>query len=121
MYGTVIYLANPFTTDDAVEKEWRFLKACEAAGLLMQQGKIVFSPIVHGWPIARIKDLPTDWEYWQESCSAMVSRCQVMIILTLPGWNTSIGVFEEIKVAKAWNLEILYMNPDTFDITPEPN
>lgn len=120
MHLSAIYLASPFSSDDKLEKEWRFLKACDAAGYLMQQGKIVFSPIAHGWPIAKIRDLSTDWDYWYDQCGAMISRCQTIIVLCLPGWDKSTGVYEELKIAKAWNLELLYMDPDTYKLSTTP-
>jgi hypothetical protein len=110
MTGELIYLASPFTTDDATEKRWRFEQVCKAAGKLMKEGKIVFSPIAHGWPIAEQCELPTDWEYWKENCTAFVTRCQSMCVLDLPGWAESTGVQAEIDIAEDMCIPICMMN-----------
>lgn len=116
MEEQLIYLASPFTTKDKILKEDRFIRACDAAAYLMQKGKVVFSPIVHGYPIARMRDLPTTWEYWQVNCKTFVSRCQSVFVLMLPGWNESTGVQTEIEIAEELNIPILYMDPYTYEI-----
>lgn len=117
MENELIYLASPFTTDDLFEKEMRFLAACDASGFLMQQDRVVFSPIAHGWPIAKIRNISTDWSYWEKACTVMLERCQVIIVLMLPGWKESTGVKDELKIAKKLGLKIQFMNPDTFEIS----
>lgn len=112
----LIYIASPFTTDCDEEKEWRFLKACDACGHLMQQGRLVYSPIAYGYPISKRKNLPTDWAYWKMTCQEMLSRCQILIVLMLPGWKESVGVLAEIKIAKELGLKIQYMDSDTYEI-----
>lgn len=121
MEGQLIYLASPFTTDDDQLLEYRYLKAARACGHIMAEKRLnIFSPIVMGWPIAKQVHLPTDWEYWEETCKVFVSRCQRFVVLTLNGWKESTGVQAEIEYALSIGLAIEYMDPHTYEISTNP-
>lgn len=112
------YLAVPYTHENPQIREWRFNKANEAAAYLMKKGLLVFSPISHSHPIAVTSGLPTDWEYWKKFCNAYLSHCNKIIILMLEGWEESVGVQNEIKIAEEYGIEIEYLK---FDINGKYN
>lgn len=58
-----VYLATPYTHDDEAVEEERFERVSIIAGHLMNQGYIVYSPISHNHPIAKLVKLPGTWEY----------------------------------------------------------
>jgi hypothetical protein len=80
----------------------------DIAGKLMNEGKVVFSPISHGHIIAEIHNLPTDWEYWEKSCKVFVSRSTKVLVIMAEGWESSRGVSEEIKVAEELGIPVEY-------------
>lgn len=104
----MIYLASPYTSDDTDEQRLRYYHACRAAAKLMEQGHVVFSPIAHSHGIARfVKE--HDHDFWMNQDLTFLILAEKLVVLTLPGWEESKGVQEEIKLAKEWGLPIEYM------------
>lgn len=112
MIGELIYLAIPYTHPSEEVRNYRLHLVSNLAGQLMNEGHIVFSPISHGYQIAKIHDIPTDWEYWEKSCKAFVSRSTKVIVVMADGWETSTGVTEEVKLAKELGIPIEYYSVD---------
>jgi hypothetical protein len=104
----VIYLASPYSHWDATIRERRYHDACLAAAHLLQSGCNVFSPIVHGHPLVAY-GLPTDWAYWEAFDREHISRCDELCVLTLDGWQDSVGVMAEIEIAAGLGRPIRYL------------
>jgi hypothetical protein len=104
------YLASPYSHHDKQIQERRFQAACWQAALMLQAGKLVFSPIAHTHPIAAY-GLPGDWSFWQAYDRAMLERCNELAVLQLDGWEESIGVQAEIIIAKELNLPVQFIAP----------
>ena len=68
-----IYLATPYSHNLAGIREWRFRKINEVAGILMQQGHAVFSPISHSHPISLTIDNSLDNNFWLKQDAAFSS------------------------------------------------
>ena len=116
MIKPIIYLATPYSHPDPQIRLKRFETVNTVAAHLMNKGEIVFSPISHGHGIALQHELPTSWDYWEESCKSFIYHCDILYVLLVDGWQESQGVQEEIKVAKQFNKEIKYFNVDTCKI-----
>ena len=95
------YLATPYTKYPlGLDAAWR--AACMAAGNLVKLGVPVFSPIAHSHPIAEISDIKKkDHGIWLPVARPMMDAAFGMLILTLPTWQTSFGINEEIKIFDA--------------------
>ena len=106
----MIYLASPYTHPDARVRERRFQEACRASAALLRAGVVVFSPIAHSHPIANY-GLPTNWEFWERVDREYLARCDLLAVLTLPGWRESVGVQAEIQIAIELGLRIIFLNP----------
>jgi hypothetical protein len=106
----LVYLAAPYTHENPKIVEDRVALINYAAGFLMQKDVIVFSPISHSHPIAMATKLPTSWEYWREFDWAYLSHCHRVVVLTLEGWDTSVGVSAEIQYAKENGLDLFYLD-----------
>ena len=74
----MIYLASPYTHPDPRVHEARFDAACVAAAALVRARHVVFSPIVHGHPLARFA-LPIEWEYWERFDREYLRRCDGVV------------------------------------------
>ncbi len=105
----MIYLASPYSHPDPDVREQRFLAACRAAASLMRDGEFVYAPICHSHPIAQF-GLPWDWDYWEATNRAHLTRCTELFVLTIDGWIDSVGVQAEIRIAAELDMPITYID-----------
>ena len=54
--------------------------------------------------------LPPEWDFWQGYDTAILTNCEKVIVLRLPGWQESTGVQAEIKLATEMGLPIDYID-----------
>ena len=87
----------------------RYQQVTVVAGKLMEQGYVVFSPITHSHPVARAYPLPCTWEFWQNQDFTFLSVCWKVFLLTLDGWQTSVGVTAEIAEAERLGIPVEYL------------
>jgi hypothetical protein len=113
----LIYLAVPYTHKDHFMMVARSLLANKVAAKLMAKGKYIFSPISYTHPIAEAGNgiLPRGWEYWQGYDRRILSCCNRILILRLPGWETSTGVQAEIKIGQELGIPIEYIDYEPFE------
>ena len=122
----MIYLASPYTYEhedrervDLIQR-LRFETINRVAAILMLDGVRLFSPISHCHPIALVGDLPVSWAYWEEYDREMLSICEGLIVLMLPGWQESTGVQNEIKISRELGIPVQYIDPIVFGV-PVPD
>jgi len=108
---TLVYLACPYSHPDAEVRVWRFEQANTTAARMMNNGIHVFSPISHTHPIVLAGDLPKGWEFWAAYDEAVLQYCARIVVLTLPGWEDSIGIANELKIARELDLPIDFQGP----------
>jgi nucleoside 2-deoxyribosyltransferase len=104
----MIYLASPYSHPDLLVREARFAAACLATAELVRAGRPVFSPIVQSHPLAQL-GLPTDWSFWKRIDEACLRRCDAVFVLTIDGWQQSVGVRAEIEIATAQGKPVHYL------------
>ena len=107
-----IYLAAPYKYDDPDVEHERFEAVSTKAAELMNEGKLVFSPLSHAHPLKEFADLPGGWDYWAKLDTAFLSVCKELHILCLQGWTSSQGVQEETKIADAMGIPVVYHDPE---------
>lgn len=108
---SVAYLSCPYFDPDSLVKETRHIMVTRAAFELMKQGIMVYSPLTHNLPIDRL-GIHGDWKTWREFDHTMLSKCDRVIVLKLPGWENSKGVAAEIARAEELGLPIEWMEVD---------
>ena len=108
----LIYLATLFTHSEHYMQEARFILVTRVAAKMMGEGKYVFSPITHTYPIAEMGKLPGGWEYWEGYDRCMIAACDKLMVLRLPGWETSTGVQAEIRIAQDHGIPVEYIDYD---------
>lgn len=107
----MIYLASPYNhTSEDVRRE-RYEANVRALADLLHAGKVTFSPIVHHHPVACLRDLGRGWNFWRDVDIQYLKRCDVLMVLTLDGWQESVGVTAEIEIAQTLGMPIQYMEP----------
>jgi hypothetical protein len=91
--------------------EKRFDMLTRYAGNLMAMGIEVYSPITHNHPIATRVNLPRTWAFWSQFDLPMLKRCEYMNVLTMSGWEKSVGVTAEINYCKEHNISFYLIPP----------
>ena len=106
-----IYLGSPYTHEDPDVMEERYLAVCIKAAQLAKEGHYVYSPIAHWHPIAKFCNLPRDYNYWKPINRAAIEIHDEVRILKLEGWSVSIGLGNEILIAKELNKPYTLIDP----------
>ena len=98
MRDEMVYLASPYTHKDPSVEEWRYRAVLVATAILTARGVNVFSPIVYSHHLARVlpQQLYTH-DFWLNFDKKFMDRCEVLSILSLPGWDKSDGVNTEFN------------------------
>ena len=92
----MIYLASPYSRCP-LGHEAAFTYAAIKIAELYRGGVDAFSPIVHTHPVAKHGGLNNvDHEFWMRRDRWFMERCDSLLVMRLPGWDTSRGVQEEI-------------------------
>jgi hypothetical protein len=112
MDKTFLYLACPYSHKDPGIRHDRFTRVTKAAGVLMEKGHVVYSPITHGHPIVLQHDLPTDFEFWSKLNHAFLKHSHTLLILMLEGWRESKGIQDEITIALNLQIKIKYRDEE---------
>ncbi len=110
----MIYLGCPYNHEDAKVRKKRFDAVTYVAGCLINEGKVVFSPITQNHPIANIMDLPKGWDYWEKFDSKFLTMCDELHVLMLDGWEKSVGLKGEIELADKLGKLIVYLDPKDY-------
>lgn len=105
----MIYLASPYSHPDPAVRERRFRGACRAAAALLRSGRAVFSPIAYSHPLVA-HGLPTDWSFWEWQDREHLARCDEVMVLMLDGWEESVGVREEIRIAREMGKPVRFLD-----------
>ena len=104
---TLIYLASPFAHPSAEVREARLEAVRHVCGKMIDEGRIVLSPLVYAGELAqRGFHAPQGWYAWDLQ---FLARADELLVLQLPGWKESKGVLVEIAAAQAKNLPIRLM------------
>lgn len=106
----MIYIASPYSHPLFLKREERYKQTMAFCARLINEGKVVFSPIVHNHQIAFFHDLPTVALFWQTANEAMIRLSSTVLVLKLDGWETSIGVAHEIDFATGIGKPVVYSN-----------
>lgn len=108
----LIYLATPYSHDDRTIRAKRFMTACELTAALFKAGYMCFSPIAHTHPISEIGELPSGFEFWHDYDRLMIARCDVLLIVDMPGSSDSKGIKAETLIAQQLKKPVIYATED---------
>lgn len=96
----MIYIASPYTHHNLDVMISRYEAVLHHTGRLKSLGVICFSPIVYGHEFFIRGYAPPDFTFWREFNDKMILMSAEVTILTLPGYNESVGVKHEIDFAR---------------------
>lgn len=107
----MIYLASPYTHDNAFRRIRRYQQAHAYTLKCMQRGEQIFSPIVYGHEFA-VKDASViPFSYWQPFNEHMIRNSAELRVLTIEGWKESRGVQAEISFAFDIGVPVVFAEP----------
>lgn len=109
----MIYLATPYSHKVRDVMVARFEFSSVVAYWLMTQGDIVFAPISHSHPINELVHSNPTWEFWAKQDLGILRHCERLKVLTLPGWEKSVGVQAELNFARECGIGIGYIKPES--------
>ena len=110
------YLACPYSHEEPLVREARFVQVTKAAAKLMNDGHIIYSPITHCHPMATHGKLPRTWAFWKRIDKVYLAHSKTMMVLPMDGWESSVGLSDERKMALLFGIPILWLDPSTFEI-----
>jgi hypothetical protein len=106
----IAYLAAPYNHTDPAIKKQRADYTTAFTSYLFNKEIFVFSPLTHNVPLIEAGTV-TGWDMWGKYDLEMLSRCDKLIVLRLPGWKESLGVKAEIEHATKLGLPIEEIDP----------
>lgn len=106
---SVVYLACPYSHPDPAIKELRHAIVNLYAYELMSQEIFVFSPLTHNVPLVQL-GMANNWNTWKKYDHLMLSKCDRLLVLKMPGWEESPGVTSEIEYARELGLPIDWLD-----------
>lgn len=101
------YLATPYTAYP-YGLENAFLAACRAAACLTDSGVPVYSPVAHWHPISLFMENKPP-EFWIELNRPYMQTALSLIIVQLPGWDRSAGIFHERTLFEQMNKPVKFL------------
>jgi hypothetical protein len=111
--GGFVYLASPYSRLAAtvgLDEATRVVAL--AAGSLMSEGCVVFSPIVHGHHVSEAYGLDKlDHVFWMGQCYPIAPNAAVCVVLMFEGWRESEGVSAEVELFKRIGRPVIYVEP----------
>ena len=110
--GGFIYLASPYSHPSEDIRSERAYHINNIAGLLMQEGLYVYSPIWACHRIAVCQGLPTDHEYWAKMNDIFIRPSSAILIVRMEGWDQSKGIKFEIEEGRRLLKPIFTVDPN---------
>jgi len=95
----LIYIGQPYATDDIIERLERVSVGGKYLLKLIEDGKLPFSPICQCHSVREFSGGGTTWDFWRTYDFGMLEACDELHVLTLPGWEESVGLTAEIDFA----------------------
>lgn len=110
------YLASPYSDPDEAVRAARYDTISRIAARLIENGLLIYCPIIHCHSIAVKYTLPTDATYWNSANSAFIEQSGGLIVAMMPGWLTSSGIGSELQLARSLGRPVYMLDAETFDI-----
>jgi hypothetical protein len=108
------YLAIPYSNIDKNIMDFRAAVSDYIFAELSSEGRIVYAPISSCHNISKKYGLPKTFEFWEKVCLEFVSSAYKLIVVKLPGWQSSVGLTAELKLAQILGLKIEYLDPISY-------
>lgn len=106
----LIYIASPYTNKDYTKLVENYLTVTKYAAKLVEEGCVVISPITLGHTLCSFRKLPINFEFWENFCLTILSKCDEMIVYKINSWENSVGIKEEIEFCKQLGIPVTFVD-----------
>lgn len=103
------YLAAPYSHPDPKIVEARMEILCKVDAKLIKAGIFTVSPLMKHY-IIHHADLPGDYAFWKNYSDTLLCAVDQVIVIKMPGWEESIGVTAEIRIATDLGIPVVYVD-----------
>lgn len=108
------YLALPYSDDSEDMMCWRADVSDFIFSELSKEGRSLYAPISSAHHVAKKYGMPRDWKFWKKLDEEFLSVCGKIIVIMLPGWEASVGLTAELKLAEELGLPIEWLDPEPY-------
>lgn len=113
----VYYLASPYSSDDALTRQLRYLMVVNVATQLVRDhGLTLIEPIAMSHHHAQMFGLPSGYDFWKRRDRMLIDRSDGVVVALINGWKESVGVKDEIAYAQAQGKPVFYLDPETMSM-----
>lgn len=106
----LIYVAAPYSGDPAMIAGRMAAFDATMASMLLG-GKHPVSPLLFHALLGQ-HNVPGNWDFFERYSLGLLDRCDALLVIQLPGWESSIGVRGEIAHANARGIQSVYVGYD---------
>lgn len=99
MTKKLIYLCSPHSHTSSAVRLDRYKAVLDCNKWLIENGFWIFAPIVSSHFLTELLQW-TDFSYWKEFDTEMITKCEELWVLMMPGTGESKGVRAEIEIAR---------------------
>lgn len=107
----MIYIASPYTHESDKIRDLRYRLVKTYTQKRLDEGALVFSPIVYGHGLTDGHPERIPFEYWAQMNDHLIHSAEAVEVLMLPGWELSRGIAHEVDLAQRLYLPISYVRP----------
>ena len=107
------YLASPYSNPDAGVRHQNAVAVMGVFAKLLDEGREGFCPIAHSHEVSLLMQNTyrrDSYDMWMAVDLPMLRVCEVMYVLTIPGWFTSKGIAREMREANERVIPIKYID-----------
>ncbi len=104
----MIYLAAPYSHPNENIKAERMRRFYEIDANLNKAGYFTVSPL-HKVETCKQGGLADDWNFWSEYSYKLLAICDAMMVITLDGWEQSVGLQAEIEYCNKNKIPVQYI------------
>lgn len=105
------YIAAPYSHKDPAVIAGRMACFDAVAAKMLLDGQMPVSPLLFHSLLGKHK-VPGNWDFFEAYSLHMLDRCDALYLITLPGWEDSVGVAGELRLAEAKGMYIHLVEPD---------
>lgn len=109
----IAYVAAPYSHPDpeVVKKRMEVVSRFQAAQA--SKNALTISPLEKHY-LLQYANIPSDYNFWGNLSRSLLRRCDSLTVIKLPGWETSTGVTDEIRIATELGLEVRYIDEEYY-------